>query len=197
LLRFVTGRRRLFWNRNCISLGLASGFIEPLESTSIHLVMSGVYNLLEHFPDRSFAQSNIDQFNAELIEEYERVRDFVVLHYCLTQRTDTPLWQYCRNMPLPESLQERIELYRMTGRIRPRTGELFTDLSWFYIFEGMGVVPRSYDPMMDVVPAARLREMLASMGRATEAACRGAPAHDSYFPAAATRCRTAAQGAGP
>jgi tryptophan halogenase len=197
LLRFVTGRRRLFWNRNCITLGLASGFIEPLESTSIHLVMSGVYNLLEHFPDRSFAQSNIDQFNAELIEEYERVRDFVVLHYCLTQRTDTPLWQYCRSMPLPESLQERIELYRMTGRIRPRAGELFTDLSWFYIFEGMGLVPRSYDPMMDVVPTARLREMLATMGRATQAACSSALAHDSYFPAAAPRRGTAAQGTGP
>jgi tryptophan 7-halogenase len=194
-LRFVTGRRRLFWNRNCIALGLASGFIEPLESTSIHLVMSGVYNLLEHFPDRSFAQSNIDQFNAELIYECERVRDFIVLHYCLTQRTDTALWEYCRNMTLPESLQERIELYRRTGRIRPQTGELFTDLSWFYIFEGMGLVPQSYDPLMDVVPPARLREMLATMARATEAASRGAPAHDSFFPAADTRGGAAAQGA--
>jgi tryptophan 7-halogenase len=184
-LRFVTGRRRLFWNRNCIALGLASGFIEPLESTSIHLAISGVYNLLEHFPDRSFNQANIDQYNGELIEEYERVRDFVVLHYCLTQRTDTALWQYCRDMLLPQSLQERIDLYRASGRIRPKPGELFTDLSWFYIFEGMGIVPESYDPLMDAVPVARLREMLAIMVQATHAAARGAPTHESFFPARA------------
>jgi len=180
-LRFVTGRRRLFWNRNCIALGLASGFIEPLESTSIHLVMSGVYNLLEHFPDRAFAQANIDSFNEELIYEYERVRDFIVLHYCLTQRTDTELWRYCGHMPLPDSLSERIELYRRTARIRPKGGELFTDLSWFYIFEGMGVVPEGGDPLMAVVSGPQLREMLALLARATAAACREAPAHDSYF----------------
>ena len=137
-LRFVAGRRRLFWNRNCVALGLASGFLEPLESTSIHLVMSGVYKLLEHFPDQGFAQSNIDSYNEELIQEMERIRDFIVLHYCLTERTDTPFWSYCRSMKLPDSLLARIELYRHTGRIRARAGELFTDLSWFYIFEGLG-----------------------------------------------------------
>jgi tryptophan halogenase len=181
-LRFVTGRRKLFWNRNCVALGLASGFLEPLESTSIHLVMSGVYKLLEHFPNRSFAQSNIDSFNGELIAELERVRDFIVLHY-LTGRTDTPLWAYCQNMTLPDSLLQRIELYKRTGRLRIKAGELFTDLSWFYIFEGIGVTPESYDPLMDVVTMPQLREILGSIAQSTAQAAVGVPSHDSYFSA--------------
>ena len=182
-LRFVTGRRKLYWNRNCVALGLASGFLEPLESTSIHLVTSGLYHLLEHFPDLGFDQTNIDSYNRELIEECERVRDFIVLHYCLTRRDDAPLWRYCQSMPLPDTLRERIELYKGTGRIRIRAGELFTDLSWFYIFEGLGVRPASYDPLLDVIPEGKLREILGSMASATVAATKGAPSHDSYFKA--------------
>jgi tryptophan halogenase len=180
-LRFVTGRRKLFWNRNCVALGLASGFLEPLESTSIHLVMSGVYKLLEHFPNAAFTQSNIDSYNTETIQEMERIRDFIVLHYCLTERTDTPLWAYCRAMKLPDSLTQRIELYRRTGRVRVKAGELFTDLSWFYIFDGLGVRPESYDPLMDVVPLPQLRDLLSGYAQATDAAARAAPSHDSYF----------------
>jgi tryptophan halogenase len=160
---------------------LASGFLEPLESTSIHLVMSGVYKLLEHFPNCGFAQSNIDSYNAETIQEMERIRDFIVLHYCLTERTDTPLWAYCRSMKLPESLVQRIELYRRSGRVRVKAGELFSDLSWFYIFDGLGVRPDSYDPLMDVVTLAQLRDLLSSYAQATDVAARAAPSHDSYF----------------
>jgi tryptophan 7-halogenase len=181
-LRFVTGRRKLFWNRNCVALGLASGFLEPLESTSIHLVMSGVYKLLEHFPDTSFAQSNMDSYNTELIQEIERIRDFIVLHY-LTGRSDTPLWSYCQSMKLPDSLAQRIELYKRTGRIRVKAGELFTDLSWFYIFEGIGIVPDTYDPLMDVVNMSQLREILGSMAQSTAQAAQAVPSHDSYFSA--------------
>jgi tryptophan halogenase len=155
--------------------------MEPLESTSIHLVTSGLYHLLEHFPDRGFDQANIDSYNHELIEECERVRDFIVLHYCLTQRTDTPLWRYCQSMAVPDSLRERIELYEASGRIRIRSGELFTDLSWFYVFEGLGLRPVSYDPLLDVVPERKLREILVSMARATGAVIKSAPSHDSYF----------------
>jgi len=182
-LRFVTGRRKLFWNRNCVALGLASGFLEPLESTSIHLVTSGMYHLLEHFPDKGFDQSNIDSYNDELIYENERIRDFIVLHYCLTRRDDTPLWRYCRSMVIPDTLKQRIELYSRTGRVRWRSGELFTDLSWFYIFEGLGVRPDSYDPMVDVVTVDKLREILASMAGSTAAVANSAPTHDSYFAA--------------
>jgi tryptophan halogenase len=182
-LRFVTGRRTLYWNRNCVALGLASGFLEPLESTSIHLVTSGMFHLLDHFPDRNFDRSNIDSYNAELIEEAERVRDFIVLHYCLTQRDDTPLWRYCRSMVIPDSLRDRIERYRRTGRIRPRTGELFTDLSWFYIFEGMGLQPDAHDPLADVVPIAKLRDILASLAHSTAAVAKAGRPHDAFFAA--------------
>ena len=188
-LRFVTGRRKLFWNHNCVALGLASGFLEPLESTSIHLVSSGLYHLLEHFPDRDFDRANIDSYNAELTYESERIRDFIVLHYCLTQREDAPLWRYCRSMAVPDSLRERIELFSRTGRIRPRAGELFTDLSWFYIFEGLGARPHSYDPLLDVVALAKLNDILASLAGTTAAVAKAAPPHDSYFRANAAASR--------
>ncbi len=181
VLRFVTGRRKLFWNRNCVALGLASGFLEPLESTSIHLVMSGMYKLLEYLPDRSFDQRGIDAYNTETINEMERIRDFIVLHYCLTQRNDSSLWEYCQNMSLPDSLSSRIELYRTTGRIRHQAGDLFTDLSWFYILEGMGVEPQRYDPLIDVLKFDQLKEILASMARSVHAASNAAPSHDGYF----------------
>ena len=180
-LRFTTGRRKVFWSGNCIALGLASGFLEPLESTSIHLVSSGIYHLLEHYPDTHFDQSNIDSYNAEVTHEFERIRDFLVLHYCLTQREDAPLWRYCRSMTVPDTLLQRIELYRGTGRVRWRAGELFTDTSWFYIFEGLGVTPRHYDPLLDVVTLDKLEEILASLAAGTAAVQRAAPAHDSYF----------------
>ncbi|HVC00825.1 MAG TPA: tryptophan halogenase family protein [Steroidobacteraceae bacterium] len=192
LLRFVAGRRARFWNRNCVALGLASGFLEPLESTSIHLVMSGLYKLLEHFPDKSFATANIDSYNAELTDEMETIRDFLILHYAATRREDTPFWRYCANMPLPPSLAQRIELYRATGRVRVKSGELFTELSWFYVLDGLGVEPRAYDPLIDVVPAAAFDEILASLARDTRAALSGAPTHDA---ALAARLRTRPPGA--
>jgi tryptophan 7-halogenase len=190
-LRFVTGRRKLYWQRNCVALGLASGFLEPLESTSIHLVASGLFHLLEHFPDRDFDQANIDSFNGALIEESERIRDFIVLHYWLTQRNDAPLWRYCRSMSVPDSLRERLELYKGTGRIRVRSGELFTDLSWFYIFEGMGVRPAHYDPLLGVVPDSRLTDILQSLARTTGAIVKEAPYHDTLFTQGSSSTATA------
>ena len=190
LLRFVTGRRELFWNRNCVAIGLASGFLEPLESTSIHLAMSGVYKLLEHFPDKTFEPSNIAAYNDDLIADMERVRDFIVLHYSAAGRDDSPFWKDCRNMALPDSLLQRIATYRENGRIRIRQGELFTDLSWFYIFEGLGVEPRRTDPLMDILPRERLSDILATLARSTTAAAGAAPAHDSYFQAMSAQAET-------
>jgi tryptophan halogenase len=181
LLKFVTGRRNVLWRKNCVSIGLASGFLEPLESTSIHLAMSGVYNLLDHFPDLDFDPKNIASYNSMLINEIEHVRDFIILHYCLTQRQDTAFWKDCMQMSTPQSLTDRIGLYQRTGRIPVRPGELFTDVSWFYIFEGMGIRPDSFDPLMDVVPTPRLRELLGALAASTRAGLSSAPLHDQAF----------------
>ena len=181
LLRFQTGRRKLLWNRNCVALGLASGFLEPLESTSIHLVTSGLYHLLEHFPDRHFDQANIDTYNTRVIEEVEAIRDFIVLHYCLTRRRDSPFWRYCGSMSIPASLRERIELYRGTGRVRTRAGELFTDLSWFYILDGLGIEPAAYDPLVDGAGSAQLAVSLQALRKQLQLEVRQALPHDSFF----------------
>ena len=180
-LRFVTGRRKAFWNKNCVALGLASGFLEPLESTSIHLVVSGLYALMDHFPDKTFDPVNIAHYNSLLIDEIDRVRDFIVLHYCVTERDDSPLWQYCKSMAIPDSLAERMEIYRATGRIFPQRFELFSDLSWFFVLDGVGLRPRDYNPLVDAVDFERVRAIMNEVrGRiATEVAA--APSHDSFF----------------
>ena len=182
-LRFRAGRRRLFWTQNCVAIGLASGFLEPLESTSIHLAIRGVMNLLEHFPDRDFDARNIAAYNDDLIDEVERARDFIVLHYCLNAR-DGAFWHQMRSMALPDSLTDRIETYRATGRIRPRVGELFTDLSWFYIFEGLGLHPRTHDPLLDIVPRDTFANILTRIAQDTSTACEHAPKHETHLASA-------------
>jgi tryptophan halogenase len=184
LLRFVTGHRRQFWNRNVVALGLASGFLEPLESTSIHLITSGIYALLDHFPDRHFDAANIANYNAVLIEEFERVRDFIILHYCLTQRDDAELWRYCSHMELPDSLRQRIELYRRTGRIFQQRYELFVELSWFMVMHGLGLEPQSYDPLADVADFDQVKRIMSELRQGIATQVAAAPAHDSFFAAA-------------
>jgi len=184
-LRFVTGRRRKFWNGNCVALGLASGFLEPLESTSIHLVVSGLYSLLDHFPDLSFDPVNIDHYNTQIIEEFDRVRDFIVLHYCATERSDSPLWQYCRSMAIPDSLAERMELYRRTGRIFQQRYELFSDLSWFFVLDGLGVRPRDYNPLVDTADFEQVKAFMNQIRTRIASEVAAAPSHDSFFAAPA------------
>lgn len=181
ILRFTTGHRRRLWSHNCVALGLASGFLEPLESTSIQLVINGVFNLLDHFPDRAFDQANIEAYNTELIEELERIRDFLVLHYWGSHRDDSPFWRDVRGVRLPESLSQRIALYRGTGRIRSRPGELFTDLSWFYVFEGLGIRPAALDPLVDEAAFARAQPVMDALRQNVEREVLLARTHDSHF----------------
>ena len=183
LLRFRAGRRRNLWERNCIAVGLSSGFLEPLESTSIHFAISGVFALLEHFADLDFDPANIIAYNDRLIAELDSARDFIFLHYCLNDRSGSEFWRQMRATPMPATLKERVDVYRATGRIRTRTHELFSDLSWFYVFEGMGLRPLAYDPLLDVVPPRTFAAALAEMRHDLVAACRGAPVHDAVLPA--------------
>ncbi len=162
-LRFTTGRRRKAWNRNCVALGLASGFLEPLESTGIHLVHRGLALLLNQFPDRAFEPADIEHYNRIMAGEYERIRDFLMLHYILTERDDTPFWRFCRGLPVPDALRERLDLFRGYGRVTPEGNELFPVQSWQYVMTGQGVTPRGYDPRADKIDPAHADRLLGEL----------------------------------
>lgn len=144
VIKFRTGRRRKVWNKNCVALGLASGFLEPLESTSIHLIMTGITRLMQLFPFNGVTQSFVDQYNNESRVELEKVRDFIVLHYKATQRDDSPFWRYCANMDIPESLAHRIQMFRESAHAWQVEGELFRVDSWTQVMLGQGIKPEHY-----------------------------------------------------
>ncbi len=180
-LRFVTGKRKKFWNKNCVALGLASGFMEPLESTSIHLVQSGLARLMTFFPNRNFDEQDIEDYNRQAHFEFDRIRDFLICHYHVTQRDDSPFWNYCRTMDIPIALQQKIDQFRCNGRIFREHTELFNDLSWFEVMYGQGLRPKGYHPIVDVLSPAEIADRLEHTKSVIEKSVEYMPRHEEFI----------------
>jgi tryptophan halogenase len=163
LVPFTTGRREKFWHKNCVALGLSAGFLEPLESTAIHLIQTGVAKLLSLFPDKSFSQPEIDEYNRLIGANFEQVRDFLILHYKATERDDSDLWNYCRTMDIPESLQNKIDLFRASGRSFRYEDDLFSVTSWVAVLLGQSVWPSRYDEIVNSMSAEELADVMEKM----------------------------------
>jgi tryptophan halogenase len=160
VIPFRAGQRRRHWNKNCVAVGLSSGFIEPLESTSIHLIQRSVTRLMQMFPYAGIREAEINEFNTQMDFEIQNIRDFIVLHYHVTNREDTRFWRHCRNMKIPESLQHRIDLFKETGRVFKVPHELFGENSWIQVMLGQGLMPEQYHPIVDEMTDEELRHFL-------------------------------------
>ena len=180
-LRFQTGRRKKCWNKNVVSIGLASGFVEPLESTSIHLVQMGIAHLLTYFPANGFDEAVTQQFNRMMQLEYEWVRDFIILHYKATERTDTAFWNHCREMEIPRSLQDRIDLFRADGRVFRDGEELFSKPSWIQVLLGQRVRPASYHPLTDLLSEEEIAHYLDEVAGVIGACVDVMPTHARFI----------------
>ncbi|GJI88921.1 tryptophan halogenase family protein [Duganella hordei] len=181
LLRFTTGKRKRTWNKNVIALGLSSGFMEPLESTSIHLIQSTLARLITFFPDGGLHPADIDEFNRQCDFETERIRDFLILHYKATERTDTPFWDYCRTMDIPDTLRHKIDLFRTHGRIVRDNMELFAEVGWLQVLHGQRIRPESYHPLVDLLSEEKIQRHLDHVGAVISACVKIMPSHASFI----------------
>jgi len=181
-----SGRRRHSWEKNVVALGAAAYGLEPLVAVDVHLATSAVFNLLDHFPDRDFDAANIASFNATVGGELDRIRDYAILHYQLAKRDD-PFWKQAAGAAPPDPVALRIARYRATGRIGAAPDDLFTDLDWFWIFEGLGVTPRDYDPLVDTLDFEQVKRLMLAISQKITADVSQAPTHDSFFAAANAR----------
>ena len=180
-LSFKTGRRRLAWNANVVSLGLASGFIEPLESTSIHLIQSGIVKLLALFPDKRFNPIERDEYNRQMQDVYEDARDFIILHYKATTRDDSEFWNYCRTMDIPDSLQRKLDLWQAKGRLFREQHELFGTASWVAVLLGQGIVPDGHEPPADALDDAMIADALDKMRLSYQRMAEHMPMHGDFI----------------
>lgn len=181
ILRFTAGRRKRSWIKNCVALGLSSGFLEPLESTSIHLIQAGLTKLLDYFPNRDFDPVIIDRFNDEMRLSYTHIRDFLIAHYKVTERDDTPFWAYCKNMSVPETLQAKLDLFRRRGSVIPDIHDLFREGSWFAVLYGQGIIPEGYHPLADAMSEDEMALTIARIGASVQERVASLPSHQAFI----------------
>lgn len=180
-LKFVAGRRKSAWVGNVVSIGLSSGFLEPLESTSIHLIQTGVARLIDHLPGRRIEPAAIAAYNRGSEFEYERIRDFLILHYWANGRVGEPFWDERRALEIPDSLAQKIDLFRATGRIESIPGELFGDFGWLKVMVGQGIAPEAWHPLANNLSDTQLAGFLKQVQRAIDKELADAPAHEDYL----------------
>lgn len=181
VIPFRTGVRESVWKGNCLSVGLASGFIEPLESTAIHLVVRGMVHFMRHFPDKACDPALIREYNRRITMDYEEIRDFIVLHYCLTEREDTPFWRWCKNMEWPASLKGMTDYFRIQGGLPEIIEPLFTPVSWRSVCEGMGLRPQKYSPLVEEFDYESTLAHMRAYLNAAEAFIKTLPSHDQFI----------------
>lgn len=186
-IKFQTGRRKEVWKKNCVALGLASGFIEPLESTSIHLIMMGVNRLMHLFPFTGVNEALISEYNRLSRIEMEQLRDFIVLHYNSTERNDTAFWEYCRTMSIPDTLKLRVDLFRQNAHAYQADGELFRVDSWTQVMFGQRLMPAQYHHLVRMMPEPELRRFLTSMAQGVQMAVEKLPSHSDFVRAYCAR----------
>ncbi|MBX9900011.1 MAG: tryptophan 7-halogenase [Burkholderiaceae bacterium] len=181
LLKFKTGMRKQAWNKNVVAIGLSSGFLEPLESTSIHMVQAAVSQLIEFFPDQGFNQVDINEYNRQSRFHFERIRDFIILHYKLNQREDSAFWKACATMPIPETLQHKIDLFRARGRVLRIDDELFSEVGWLQVMQGQNLMAESYQPLVDLQTEEATAEYLESVYDVIQKCVNVMPDHAAYI----------------
>ncbi len=180
-IRFKTGRRNKFWNRNVVALGLASGFLEPLESTSIHLIQSGISRLIPLFPSTGVENALVDEYNRQMGLEFEKIRDFLILHYHANERTDSPYWIERREAEIPETLKRKMALFKQSGRLYHEQEDLFTDSSWLQVMLGQGITPQGYHPAADMVDQASFDQMMGDIRTLVRQAADKLPTHEAFI----------------
>ena len=181
VIKFTTGSRRKHWNKNVVAMGLASGFMEPLESTSIHLAQRAIIRLMQMFPYDGVRQPDVEEFNNQMKFEIENIRDSIVLHYHVTNRRDTAFWRHCSSMPIPDSLQHRIELFKQAGRVFKVPTELFGENSWTQVMLGQGLMPEQYHPIVNMMSDDELKVFLSGIHGSVGNLVRQLPSHQRFI----------------
>lgn len=180
VLKFRTGRRESTWHKNCVAIGLASGFLEPLESTSIHMVQSAVTRLIKLFPHQGINISEVREYNRQTQEEIESIRDFIILHYRLNKRSE-PFWKACQTMDIPETLAHKIDLFKNTGKVFNSADALFTNVAWYQVMIGQGLLPNDCHPIAGSLSAQQLIDFQRNIKTVINQVVTNLPSHQSFL----------------